>query len=275
VAAGETQLHINCQGEGSPTVILETLSGGTSAYWAWIQPEIAQHTRVCSYDRAGRGWSAAGPPADLWGTAENLHAILGNAGIEGPYVLAGHSIGGLYARAFAARHPDEVAGMVLLDAAHPEQYDRYPEYVAANQSYLRLSSLFPILAAIGINRLYFAGGGEIDFADLPPREHDEVAAFWSSPAYFENQRAEALAAEEIYAQAHDLGNLGDLPLAVVSAGANTPRGWSDLQAELAALSTNSSHLVLDEATHASLAFNPAHAREVSLAILKVVEAARP
>lgn len=272
VPVGDTQLHLYCMGSGSPTVILETLSGGTSVSWAWVQPEIARTNRVCSYDRAGRGWSEPGaPPADLWGTAENLHTLLQTAGIEGPYVLVGHSIGGLYVRAFASRYPQEVAGLVLVDSAHPFQFERFPEFAAEQESYNTISQFFPALARLGLFRLMFTTGGEIDFQDLPPRQHDELAAFWSSPEYFLSQRAESLLAPTIYSQAQELPDLGDLQLAVVTAGQSIP-AWLSLQDDLAALSSNSIHLTIEEANHASLAFHPEHARQTSQAIMQVVQA---
>lgn len=127
VSVGSHRLHLHCMGDGSPTVVLEALSGGTSSYWAWVQPEVARTTRVCAYDRAGRGWSDPGvAPADLWGTVGNLHTLLQNAGIEGPYVMVGYSIGGLYARAFTHRYPDEVAALVLLDSAPPRAVRAVP-----------------------------------------------------------------------------------------------------------------------------------------------------
>jgi pimeloyl-ACP methyl ester carboxylesterase len=272
VSVGDYRLHIYCTGEGSPTVVLDTLHGGTSGYWSWVQPELAQITRVCSYDRAGRGWSDHGAkPRDLWGTAEDLHTLLQNAGEEGPYVLVGHSIAGLYVRAFAALYPQETAGMVLVDSVHPEKYIRYPIYRDMDKDWKRLSSVFPALARIGLFRLYFSGGGEIDFQDLPPRQHDELAAFWSTPEYFQNVRAEP--GEETHTQGLDLPDLGDLPLGVVSAGINLPE-WMALQAELPKLSTNSLRMTIDGASHASLVFNPDHAQQTSAMIAKVVEAVR-
>jgi pimeloyl-ACP methyl ester carboxylesterase len=274
VSVGDYRLHLNCVGEGSPTVILETMSGGMSAYWAWIQPEVAKKTRVCAYDRAGRGWSDPGAtPRDLWGTAEDLYTLLQNAGIDGPYVPVGHSIGGLYVRALATQHPNEVVGMVLVDAVHPEDFDRYPEIEEQGKTYSRITAFFPALARIGLFRLYFEFGGEIDFPDLPAQQHAEVASFWSSPAYFQNSRAEGQMSSAIRKQGQALPDLGDMPLVVISAGINSPN-WTTLQAELPLLSTNSRHITVEDAMHSSLALNPDHAQQTSAAILQVVEAAK-
>ena len=128
VDVGTHSLHINCLGEGSPTVILEAASGGMSAHWVRVQQQLAQTTRVCAYDRAGMGWSEGGPePRDAARVTGELHALLEGAGVEGPYVMVGHSFGGLYARAYAARYPDETAGVVLVDSSHPDQFERLPD----------------------------------------------------------------------------------------------------------------------------------------------------
>ena len=275
IDVGGFKMHIHCMGQGSPTVILETLSGGTSSYWGWVQPEVAKTTRVCAYDRAGRGWSEPDPqPTTLGRTVRNLHTLLTSARIEGPYVLVGHSIGGIYVRQFAADYPDEVVGLVLVDASHPDQFDRYPELQKENESYLQLSEAFPALARLSVFRLYFTFGGEIDFADMKEPEKSEIKAIWSSPEYFLSQRAEIIAGPEIFASGQKLGGLGDLPLLVISAGKNTFDGWPELQNELASLSKNSTHLNLETASHASLAFHPDDAHQVSLGILNVVDAIR-
>jgi pimeloyl-ACP methyl ester carboxylesterase len=275
IDVGGFKMHIHCTGEGSPTVILETLSGGTSSYWGWVQPELAKETRVCVYDRAGRGWSEPDPETMTLGrTVRNLHTLLVNARVEGPYVLVGHSIGGIYVRQFAAEYPEEVLGMVLVDAAHPYQYDRYPELQEMNKNYLQLSDTFPTLARLGLFRLYFASGGEIDFADMKEPQKSEIRSMWSSPEYFMSQHAEGIAAPEIYLSGQKVGGLGDLPLVVISAETNAPPGWNELQNELAALSENSIHFSLETATHVSLAFHPEDAHQVSLGILKVVDAVR-
>lgn len=283
VDVGGYKLHISCLGEaanGNPTVILETLSGGMSFYWDWMQPALAKHTRVCVYDRAGRAWSEPSTrPISLQQTVLDLHTLLKNANVPGPYVLVGHSIGGLYVRKFAADYPNEVVGLVLVDASHPAQLLRYPELQAENASYLRIAPLIAWLARLGVLHAYFALGGELDFADLPPLAHAETAAFWSSPAYFTSQRAEIVAGPQIFADAQSLGNLGNLPLAVISRGVNPaignhPNGWADLQNELAALSSNSLHKTVDGASHQSLAFKQQDAQVVSSIILQVVEAVR-
>lgn len=277
VDLGGYSLHLYCTGpldSGNPTVILESLSGGLSPNWAWVQPEVAKVTRVCSYDRAGWGWSEPSTaPISLEGTVSDLHQLLQKAQVPSPYVLVGHSIGGIYMRKYAAEHPDEVAGIVLVDSSHPDQFERYPELLSGNEDYQRWLTIFPFLARIGLFRLYFASGGEFDFAGLPPRQHDEVAAFWSSPEYFARAREETSSFLDIYTAAQSLGSLGDLPLFVISQGKNPPAGWSELQAELALLSSDSLHVTLPEATHASLALDKEDAAKTSHGILQVVEAA--
>jgi len=275
---GGYRLHLYCTGpqdSGNPTVILDTMSGGTSANWGWIQPEIAQVTRVCSYDRAGRGWSEPSPhPKTLQQAVSDLHLLLQAAGIKSPYVLVGHSIGGIYMRQYTANYPGEVAGLVLIDTAHPDQFIRNPQLQAESDAYLRQSAIFPTLARLGLFRFYFATGNEIDFAGLPKQQHDEVAAFWSSPEYFDSQREEIIAGPGIFAEAHALGRVGDLPLAVVTRSENQPAGWAAMQDELAALSSNSIHITVPNSTHASLAFDRENAHQTSSAILKVLAAAR-
>src|SRR3712207_2211553 len=113
VQVGGHRLHIRCVCRGTPTVILEAANGGMSAHWVRAQQEVARTTRACAYDRAGLGWSEPGQrPRDARRISSELHHLLGNAGIEGPYVLVGHSYGGLYVRTYADRYHDEVAGVV-------------------------------------------------------------------------------------------------------------------------------------------------------------------
>ena len=281
VDVGGYRMHLNCQGEGDPAVILEALSGGTSSYWAWVQPELAKTTRVCAYDRAGRGWSEPRPAGseDYAGqTVRELNSLLTNGGVPGPYILVGHSIGGIYARLYADRYPGKVVGLVLLDASHPQQYNRIPELVEENENFLRQSAVFPWLARLGLFRLYFSTGGELDFQDLPARQHNEVAAAWSSPGYFRSQRAEVIAAPGVFAQGRNLGNLGDLPLVVISAAEGLHPRWHELQKDLATLSSDVLHITIPGATHTSLVFNREHAgmvREVIQQLVKAVRESRP
>ena len=120
IDVGGHRLHLNCTGSGSPTVVLEPGLGEVSPAMGWIAPVVARDTRVCVYDRAGRGWSdPADGPQDAAQTAADLHTLLDRGHIPGPYVLAGHSFGGLYVLTFAATYPDQVAGLVLLDSTAP------------------------------------------------------------------------------------------------------------------------------------------------------------
>ena len=117
VDIGGYRLHINCTGTGSPTVILDAGLGGTSLDWSKVQPAVAHFTRVCSYDRAGYGWSDTGPgPRTSQQIVKELHLLLVHAQVSGPYILVGHSLGGLNMRQYAYRYPGEVAEMVLLNA---------------------------------------------------------------------------------------------------------------------------------------------------------------
>jgi pimeloyl-ACP methyl ester carboxylesterase len=122
-------------GSGSPTVILEAAADMMSADWGWVQPDIATRTRVCAYDRAGMGWSEAGPlPRDARHVAHELHTLLTKANIPRPYVLVGHSAGGLYVRLYAALYPTDVAGLVLVDPGHPDMNTRIPALQANTAS---------------------------------------------------------------------------------------------------------------------------------------------
>jgi pimeloyl-ACP methyl ester carboxylesterase len=128
VDVGGFQLNLRCSGEGSPTVILDAGAGDTLETWDWVAPDVQRFTRVCAYDRAGLGRSAPGPlPRTSERIVEELRALLVRARVPGPYVLVGHSFGGLNVRLYAARHPELVAGIVLVDAT-PEDF---PEAVTA------------------------------------------------------------------------------------------------------------------------------------------------
>src|SRR4051794_11883465 len=140
VDIGGYRLHIQCVGAGSPTVVLDAGLGGSSLDWSLVQPELGRSTRVCAYDRAGMGWSDPSPqPRTPRQIADELHTLLTNAGVAEPYVLVGHSLAGKNVRLFALQHPDQVAGMVLVDARS--------EYVDANTSPAEVQAFQQALAA--------------------------------------------------------------------------------------------------------------------------------
>ena len=127
VDVGGYRLHIYCEGEGIPTIIFDSGTGGFSLEWTRVQNVLSRRTRVCSYDRAGYGWSDMGPlPRTSKRITRELHTLLVKADVTGPYILAGHSFGGYTAQLFARNYPEETAGLVLIDASHPEQIERMP-----------------------------------------------------------------------------------------------------------------------------------------------------
>jgi len=155
VDVGGHQLHIQCTGTGSPTVVAESGFAGTSLDWSLVQPAVGETTRICTYDRAGFGWSDAGPaPRTSGRIVDELHTLLANAGIPGPYVVVGHSVGGLHALLFASRYPAEVAGVVLLDptpAAYLASLEPAAQLEAAPPSaQLRM---IQVMQPIGLTRL--------------------------------------------------------------------------------------------------------------------------
>jgi pimeloyl-ACP methyl ester carboxylesterase len=266
------QMHIVCTGEGSPTVILEAGGGHFSATWARVQPMVAQSTRVCAYDRAGYGWSEPGPePRDAQRIATELQTLLDVVGVEPPYVLVGHSLGGIYARVYNAHYPGEVVGMVLVDATHPDSWARQGESIQALQA---VASVSTVLARVGLMRLFFAAQN----FDLPGPDNAALKADIASAHYWDTQRADAAAMEATTAEGRAAGELGDLPLAVLAAGEYPAGPRRDikfsLQHELAALSTNSTYQEVAGANHISLVTDEQYAALVSQAILRVVEAAR-
>lgn len=288
VSVGDHKLHINCLGQGSPTVITESGAPGTSVEWsAWIQPEVARATRACSYDRAGLGWSEAGPaPRDAARITGELHALLNNAGIEGPYVLVGHSVGEHHVRVYADRYPDEVAEVVLVDAAHPEQFERIPGMESGMTMIEAISVLGPPLAATGILRL--SGMFAPDLSDLPPLQRERSENLIYQTPYLLAAFKEYRALPETIEQVRNTGALEDKPLAVVSAADHgggamadseaeakrTEQAAQNLQLELTGLSANSTFRIVEGSDHASVVLDQSHARRTSKEIIRVVEAAR-
>jgi pimeloyl-ACP methyl ester carboxylesterase len=271
VDVGGHKLHINCTGSGSPTVVLEPGLGEPSTAMAWIAPAVASTTRVCVYDRAGRGWSeSAGKPLDGVQTASDLHTLLERAGEHGPFVIAGHSAGGIYVLNFAKLFPDEVAGVVLLDSMHPEQYARIDSWPRFYEGFRRASAVLPSLSRLGVGRLLYQGA----YGDLPALARDEQRAFWATPRHGRSVRDEFSEIRTAMNQAQSLTTIGARPLIVITALKEAEGGWTDAQDQLATLSSNSVHRTLPDATHAMLVEDKTTAAQSSQAIVDVVTAVR-
>ncbi len=278
IDVGGYRLHLYCEGTGSPTVILDALQPGTVANWAWIQPEIARTTRVCAYDRAGLGWSDAAPASyDARQNTYDLHTLLQNAGIEPPYVMVGHSLGGLYSRVYASQYPQEVVGMVLLDATHPDSWQRLglAEGIGMDKDMLAMG---PLVAHFGLTRL-------INFApvdpDLPAHQQAELRAYYATSKFAENARDIDAAFPQILAQGRAVQSLGSLPLIVLTTGtvdsAATEKDnlLREMQLELAGLSSRGLYRAIEGATHVSLVHHPGHALAAIQAIEDILTTVRP
>jgi pimeloyl-ACP methyl ester carboxylesterase len=275
IDVGGHRLHLNCTGSGSPTVVLEPGAGEMSSNLGWITPAVARKTRVCAYDRAGRGWSEpADTPQDATQIATDLHTLLQRAHVPGPYVLAGHSFGGLYVLTFAARYPDEVAGMVLIDSTAPASATKpraaAPGDAGSYDVMGRVSALVSTSARFGLGRLYalLASGG------LPPQSQDEVDASTATAGNLRSTIDEYVQANTSMQEAASLDDLADKPLAVLTAGSGSDAAHLVSQNELATLSTNSVHRVIDGAAHEALVADEDAATSTAQAVLDVVSSVR-
>ncbi len=275
VDVGGYRPHLQALGadRGGPTVVLD---GGhmPSPYWGLIQPELARFTEVVAYDHAGLGWSEPGPqPRDARQLAAELHALLHNAGVLGPYVLVGHSDGGLTARMFAELYADEVAGMALLDAAHEDLF-QLAGGAQTDRTQRVVYGLAPALARVGLFRLLIPGW-LMGFEGLPSRPRAELTALANQPGQLEIIRDEWQLMEATHAEVRGTRDLGTKPLAVLSATQweqTSIPGWARLQDALAELSANSEHTTIG-GTHGFPA-DPAYTSQVVETVRRVVEAAR-
>jgi len=271
VDVGGHRLHLNCTGSGSPTVVLEPGLGGTSMGWAWVTPAVTTDTRVCVYDRAGRGWSeATDDPQHGANVATDLHTLLQRGHEPGPYVLAGHSFGGLYIRSFAAQYPDEVAGMVLVDSTAAGRPASTTPVRTSYDPVRRVAALLPAVARFGVARL----AGRISYDSLPPAVQGEALAGAASAQYLDSYFTEFLEGDTATAQAGSLVDLAGTPLIVLTAGQGHDEAWLAAQNATVALSTNSRHRVVEQATHSSLLLEQHDAAETSRAIRDVVNSVR-
>lgn len=271
VDVGPYRLHLECHGSRGPTVILEPGAGGSAASMGLIAPAVARDSRVCVYDRAGRGWSdpAASPP-DGAQIATDLHTLLDRARVPGPYVLAGHSFGGLYVRTYAAKYPEQVAGLVLVDSTAADN-EPVSQPKAGSYSVLKhVSSLFATTSRLGLGRLL----ADTSFSDLPPKFRDDARATAATPKEMSGVLDEYGVASRSVAEAGILRGLDAKPLVVLTAERGNSKGWMADQNQTVTLSTNSLHRVVPGASHTSFVENPDHAAAVTRAIHDVVLSVR-
>lgn len=248
IDVGGYKLHINCTGQGTPSVILESGLGDSFVSWSKVQPQVATFTRVCSYDRAGTGYSDSSPrPRTSSVMAEELHTLLQNGHIAPPYLLVGHAMGGFNVRLFAYHYPAEVTGIVLLDSAHPEQEKRLPQEMNdLEKSWMREQEFLTYSMPLGIPRLMGLCGTDARARAADCNYHSYSESLAASKAF-------SISA----AQASTAVSLGDIPLEVLShdpdrpADAYTPdylvkpvnAVWQQMQQELAHLSSRSSQMI--------------------------------
>jgi pimeloyl-ACP methyl ester carboxylesterase len=266
-SVGDHRLHLDCHGHGGPTVVLFNGLGEFSASWARITGPVSASTRVCAYDRAGQGWSDdADSPQDGVTAAADLHALLAAAGEQGPYVLAGHSIGGPYAMTYAATYPEQVAGLVLLDSSSPRQLTDIPSYPGQYAIMRRGLALLPTLARLGLGPVITSA------SHLPADDAARVDAMNSTARAARTGRDELSMIPVVFEQAQAFTTFGDRPLAVLTTSESLgTEGWAAAQDRLADLSTDSLHRDV-ESTHAGLVEDPPGSAESVRAITAVVDA---
>jgi pimeloyl-ACP methyl ester carboxylesterase len=256
VDIGGYKLDLNCTGSGSPAVILETGLGVPSVSWDQVQRQVSGFARVCSYDRAGYGYSDAGPaPRTSLRIATELHTLLHNGGVTGPLVLVGHSFGGFNVRVFTGQFPSEVVGMVLVDSSHEDQNAHIPAKLAAQaRAQTRWAPILPLLRPIGVIRYMI---------QQQPGTSEETIALEMRPNFLGTSVQELAEFEESANQVRAAGNLGDRPLIVLTAGKTVPvpaelqpditafrKIWVDeLQPSLAHLSTQGKRVMVMDSDH--------------------------
>lgn len=251
------KMHLYCTGQGSPTIILDAGLGNDSLIWADVQPALAKTTRVCSYDRAGFGWSDLQPsPRDADRITDQLHALLTQAGIKGSIVLMGHSIAGLYIRDYAARYPQNLSALVFVDGSTPLQEDRFPgrtKWVLLKAKLELLQTKW--LYVLGIPRITgecnIGEGFEVSAGKMLSEDQCRAALYTALER--EDESFHQSGNETIHT-----GPFGDLPILIFSQD-NHPSGsdplskvdeiWDQMQEELKGLSTHSRRIIAKGSGH--------------------------
>lgn len=291
VQAGENCLHLISQGQGSPAVVLEAAIWDFSLTWSLVQPQVAGFTRAVAYDRAGLGWS---DPASGRRTGEemlaDLRRLLSACRIPAPYVLVGQSFSGMLARLFAYRHPDEVAGLVLVDPAHEDQMSRFPAQIGETFASLKAAQIEQLR---GVQQMIAEQGPQAapPLMAIPAGFPAEIAEQYRWMAVCEPSRIETMIAElealedtQSQVRAARAAGLGDLPLVVLSHGqpASVPgmpeevnrayeHAWQEMHVEMAGMSTRGRRVIIEESGHMIHHEQPG---QVAAAIRQVVEMAR-
>ncbi|HEV2670532.1 MAG TPA: alpha/beta hydrolase [Gemmatimonadales bacterium] len=268
VDIGGRRLHIHCVGSGSPTVITESGSSSFSIEWALVQDKVSGFARICSYDRAGFAWSDRGPAENtVEETMDDLHQLLRAAALKPPYVLVGHSIGGMYVQAYQRRYPDDVAGLVLVDAT-PEEDAEYlyngKSTVGITLSYDQLASVYapyiknpppPLELPTAVDTPYNKLSPELQRAEVWAerlwRMRVDLSHSWITA---ESWKQEFIALRQRrLAEPHALG---DLPLIVLRRGRRTTDVLDQREAELVALSSIGKLVVATESDHEIQLYQP-------------------
>lgn len=272
-------LHLQVAGEehDGPTVLLFGGAGASVSGWGWVQPAIAEHATVVAYDRPGLGWSDpsdASPSADT--VLADLREALTLAEIEGPYVLAGHSLGGHHARAFAAAHPDEVTGIVLIDPSHEHQsqaLDMTPSSMAPMFAAIRAATQF------GLTRLYLPQTFTAELEELPSPHREHALEQLRTTRYWATFGTEMVGLDDIGATLPTgPGALGENPLHVLIATGGATNDAQRHQIETVAelrrtmeqMSSNGRTTAMPGASHVSIVTDRVHAQKVADAIIAQV-----
>lgn len=222
------EMHVYCTGEGSPTIVLDAGMGNYSLIWAKVQPELSKTTRVCSYDRAGMGWSAPQPgPRDADTIVSQLHTLLQQRGVSGPIVLMGHSMAGIYIRAYATRYPQDVTGLIFVDGATPLQENHESAELRARTAipkYLYYS--YVVANALGIPRL-------TGHCSADPGQPGRMAAELQCGELLSELWREYTSMQRSGEETINTGPYGDLPVLIFSRDPQLDRQAADLPPELA------------------------------------------
>lgn len=282
VDVGGYRLHVDVRGtdSGASTVVLDEGAASAAAQWGWVQRELAPSTRVVAYDRPGLGYSDPAPAGlDAAGLARDLRTALHRLGVEGPYLLVGHSMGALTTRVFAQRYPGETAGMVLVDPRRGPLEQDWPEVGPLRETTPVELRAAPAAARLGLLRLLDPLGNAVD--RLPADAAGQARAVLASPQQWSGTFPDARLGETA-ARALTRGGperYRDLPLHILSAdqpdasiGDAADRAWfTGLHREMLELSTRARHTVIPGADHLSIVTHPDHARRVAQVIRELLQ----